>query len=333
MNICFVVDPHQKNNRIFDFSPNNPVNRDDGVYPFYLMKLELEKLGHQINTQDILPADQADFLLFLDIPKDIKHYPNHIKKAVIITESEVIKPQNWVPENHGYFEKIFTWHSSYIDNKKYFKVNFSNKIKTTPPDSQLRKNFCCLIAGAKKSNHPYELYSERVHAIEWFEQHATNEFRLFGPGWDKYQFTGSIFIRAFNKIEWLAKALAPNYKTYHGLVKSKLETLRTYQFNICYENAHSIPGYITEKIFDAFFAGCIPIYWGPPDIDLFVPKNCYINKAQFSTYEELYKHMKSLSLSEIQTYQQNILNYLNSDQAYQFSGEYYAKTVASHVNS
>ncbi|AZZ38319.1 hypothetical protein CIK05_07105 [Bdellovibrio sp. qaytius] len=297
------------------------------------MKLELEKLGHEIHTQDILPVDQADYLLFLDIPKDIEFYPKHIKKAVIITESEVIKPQNWDLENHKHFDKIFTWHSSFIDNKKYFKLNFSNKVKTTEVDLKLRENFCCLIAGAKKSSHPFELYSERVRAIEWFEQNHPQDFQLYGPGWDKYQFSGNIFFRAFNKIKFLTKALAPNYKTYRGLVKSKLTSLRTYQFNICYENAHSIPGYITEKIFDAFFAGCIPVYLGPPDIDLFVPKNSYIDKNQFRTYEELYQFMKGLSLTEIQTYQKNILSYLNSEQAFQFTGEYYAKTVAHAFTS
>jgi hypothetical protein len=42
-------------------------------------------------------------------------------------------------------------------------------------------------------------------------------------------------------------------------VDSKKNTLEKYKFSICYENARDIPGYITEKIFDCFFAGCVPI--------------------------------------------------------------------------
>ncbi|MWV67581.1 hypothetical protein DCO58_07910 [Helicobacter saguini] len=44
-------------------------------------------------------------------------------------------------------------------------------------------------------------------------------------------------------------------------VENKVEWLKKYKFNICFENS-SYPGYLTEKIFDAFAAGCVPIYWG-----------------------------------------------------------------------
>ena len=44
-------------------------------------------------------------------------------------------------------------------------------------------------------------------------------------------------------------------------IGNKIEWLKNYKFNICFENS-SYPGYLTEKLFDAFKAGCIPIYWG-----------------------------------------------------------------------
>jgi hypothetical protein len=37
--------------------------------------------------------------------------------------------------------------------------------------------------------------------------------------------------------------------------------LQSYKFMICFENCKK-PGYITEKILNAYMAGCIPIYWG-----------------------------------------------------------------------
>ena len=37
--------------------------------------------------------------------------------------------------------------------------------------------------------------------------------------------------------------------------------LRTCRFNICFENVSS-EGYVTEKLFQAFLAGSIPVYWG-----------------------------------------------------------------------
>ena len=53
-------------------------------------------------------------------------------------------------------------------------------------------------------------------------------------------------------------------------VCDKIEWLKSYKFNICFENG-SYPGYLTEKLFDAFMAGCVPIYWG--DTSLRCKKN------------------------------------------------------------
>ena len=43
--------------------------------------------------------------------------------------------------------------------------------------------------------------------------------------------------------------------------EAKLKYLRTARYNICPENA-ARPGYVTEKLFHATMAGCVPIYWG-----------------------------------------------------------------------
>jgi alpha(1,3/1,4) fucosyltransferase len=42
---------------------------------------------------------------------------------------------------------------------------------------------------------------------------------------------------------------------------NKKDFISQYKFNICPENSNA-PGYVTEKIFQAIDAGCIPIYWG-----------------------------------------------------------------------
>ena len=46
-----------------------------------------------------------------------------------------------------------------------------------------------------------------------------------------------------------------------GAVENKHLWLQDYKFNICFENS-SYAGYLTEKLFDAYSAGCVPIYWG-----------------------------------------------------------------------
>lgn len=41
----------------------------------------------------------------------------------------------------------------------------------------------------------------------------------------------------------------------------KIAYLRQFRFNLCPENSNN-RGYVTEKIFEAIKAGCVPIYWG-----------------------------------------------------------------------
>lgn len=54
----------------------------------------------------------------------------------------------------------------------------------------------------------------------------------------------------------------------------KIAYLRQFKFNLCPENTNN-RGYVTEKIFEAIKAGCVPIYWGNegyPEPDILNPK-------------------------------------------------------------
>ncbi len=46
----------------------------------------------------------------------------------------------------------------------------------------------------------------------------------------------------------------------------KRSLLQHYQYNICAENSFN-RGYVTEKIFEAFCCGCVPIYWGHTPVE------------------------------------------------------------------
>ena len=80
---------------------------------------------------------------------------------------------------------------------------------------------------------------------------------------------------------------------------NKIEYLRDFKFNICPENTIS-DGYITEKLFDSFSAGCIPIYSGDENIEMdLVNKNALLfykkgedNSALLEEVEKLNKDEK-----------------------------------------
>eukprot|EP00434_Breviolum_minutum_P003115 symbB.v1.2.002741.t2/scaffold146.1/size298692/22 len=70
-----------------------------------------------------------------------------------------------------------------------------------------------------------------------------------------------------------------------------IELLRPYKFALVFENK-LVPGYVTEKIVNAFLAGCIPIYWGSRSVlEIFNPEAfIYANDIQapgLSDYEPM----------------------------------------------
>ena len=45
------------------------------------------------------------------------------------------------------------------------------------------------------------------------------------------------------------------------VISNKQEVLSNYRFNLCFEN-DLYPGYLSEKPFESWISGCIPIWWG-----------------------------------------------------------------------
>jgi alpha(1,3/1,4) fucosyltransferase len=66
----------------------------------------------------------------------------------------------------------------------------------------------------------------------------------------------------------------------------KIDFLKDYKFNVCFENS-SNPGYCTEKIIHSMFAGCLPIYWGDTEVDRDFNKDSFLDLSKFSSDEEL----------------------------------------------
>jgi len=316
------------NNRQFDVS-DKISNRDNCLYGSYLLKKRFEENNIDLSTQDINLPSESQFIIYNEMPK-IKDISLDKNNYLLISESEVIRPDNWNLKNHKYFKKIFTWNDKLVDNKRYFKLNFSSKIPTDLNFDLNKKNkLCTMIVANKFKFHQLELYTERVNAIRWFEENHPEDFDLYGIGWDKYYFKG--MLSRLNRFDTLTKFLKPKYPSYKGSVESKREVLQKYKFAICYENARDISGYITEKIFDCFFAGCVPVYWGALNVNEHIPEDTFIDKRNFSTYKELYKYLKNMPDEEYMNYLKAIKNFIKSDKIYLFSAEYFSETLINEI--
>jgi hypothetical protein len=322
--ISFVVGRDYLNNRIFNLSDKS-LNRDNCLYPFFLLKQEFAKRGYELLTSDLVTPEEATFILYNEMPKPFPNVIDPSKSYLMLFESELIRADNWDVNKHKEFKKIFTWHDDFVDNKKYVKFNFPNEIKLTPVGVENRKGFLTSISGNKTNNHPLELYSKRLETMKWFEEHHPDHFDYYGIGWDyKFNVRWQKLFRKLNVLQFMPSNRSLSYK---GRVEEKLNTLRNYKFALCYENGRDINGYITEKIFDCLFAGTIPIYWGPKNVSHYVPENCFIDRTKFKTDEDLFRHLNLMNDSEVIQYQKNIEAYLKGEQIKQFSNEFFVENI------
>ena len=69
-------------------------------------------------------------------------------------------------------------------------------------------------------------------------------------------------------------------------MKAKNEWLSDYRYNICFENS-SYPGYATEKLYEAYIGGTIPIYWGSPTIEVDFNPKAFLNWYDYGSDDAL----------------------------------------------
>jgi len=68
---------------------------------------------------------------------------------------------------------------------------------------------------------------------------------------------------------------------------TKLEIISRYKFTLAYENSRT-RDYVTEKFYDPFEAGSVPVYLGAPNLADFVPgEHCYVEVDQFNGPRDL----------------------------------------------
>ena len=155
-----------------------------------------------------------------------------------------------------------------------------------------------MISSDLKGTGQNELYSKRKEAVAYFQQVQETGFEFYGRRWDPSLYT-----------------------SYRGEVSNKTPIMQQYKFYICYENTQGVEGYITEKIFDCFAAGVVPIYWGASNVEKYIPKACFIDRRDFKNLEELHHFMKAMTKEEHDHYIKNIQLFLDSESVKKFTME------------
>jgi hypothetical protein len=127
------------------------------------------------------------------------------------------------------------------------------------------------------------LDSAEMYSLRRKVSYKSDDIDLYGYGWNKGMKSSTkallIEVRKFigNPLSIKVKGLRHYFryqKNYKGSVDNKIRTMENYRIAIVIENSLD---YVSEKIFDSFSAGCIPIYVGPDLNEYEIPRNLYIH--------------------------------------------------------
>ena len=338
MKISVVVTEFFNKNRIFD-------PKISGSSFYETLRDELSIYNIEIATSDYIKEDIADLVIYENYSK-----ANRKDAFFIATESKVVIPKFHSKFFLSSFSKVFTWNDNLVDNKNIFKIFLSydfflpvNLIHFS------KRKLITNISSNKYSSHKDELYSKRIEVIKFFDEFQSSQFDFYGAHWDKqftypnlYNYVKKIsLIKGFGffmKISFkiinvlkLNKFFFENYNCYKGLADDKLEVLRKYKFNICFENATNVECYITEKIFDSFKSGCVPIYLGSSNIDSLIPKNTFIDFRDFKTLNELNTYLVGMDEEIFNKYLFNASKFIQSDAINIFKHKPNVEVLTHHI--
>ena len=218
----------------------------------------------------------------------VKNVNSPIKIAWVIEPKNLLPPiYEIVVANEDEFDLIFTYEQELLDrNPEKYKFHFCDAINIDRESIKLHKK------------------NKLVSMI------ASEKTWLFG-----HRLRHIIVKSLLPKIDNINIDLFGN--VVNKPIDLKSDSLNDYMFQIAIENAQRI-NYFSEKIYDCFATGTVPIYWGAPNIgDYFDMRGVLV----FNTPDELKDILNSLSVEKYNSmlpairsnYEKCIKNHKNPD--------------------
>jgi hypothetical protein len=226
---------------------------------------------------------EAEFAICVDNEKEfqknvVRARISKRKTIIIRNEPVVVCPENKMSRTRRRFGLSLDVGRPQSESKNAipWPQNWNQTLKYIETERE-RSEKIVMINGNKISFIPGEMYSLRRKAILHL-----NNLDLYGTNWDmsrkekiRHALTnlhiairGGYFPRKSG-----VKYYFKDFSKWKGAPSDKQKVLSKYKFCLVIENSAE---FMTEKLFDAFFSGCIPIYVGP-DLQQFpIPKGLFI---------------------------------------------------------
>lgn len=307
MNKTIFIEPsseHYFEDRLFDIE-NKYLNRDGTLLPFFRLRKALQNIGFNVHTADYLrlgkfvsPKNYYWSLGMTRYLDQVAAQDNIIMQGFILLEPPLVSPKEYINLDNisTLFEEVYLhnvdgdgYSLEGLDRKKLHKLNWPQPydMVVEPYWANLdRSTKLVVVAGNHNPGfRKPEFYSLRIKMVA--ELASQDSVDLYGRGWDKWFSRNSAWIPY-----WKNKALL--MRAYRGACDSKIDILSQYKYSLCLENM-PMNGYITEKIFDCFYAGSVPIYLGAIDVNEYIPHDCYIDLRGYEDTKDLLKYLNSIS--------------------------------------
>lgn len=356
--------PQQYRERLFD-RDSNPYAGDDILAPFVAVRDRLVAAGFAVHTADAIPAaptDQRRLLISFGVPDrmpwlSVRRYhkladrQGIIMSAFVAIECPVVEPRMYeaLPALSRIFRRVLSWSDSEallpfthvpVNVERFCWPQSFDAAHDDLWERNERKFLVLMNANKLPRLYHDELYTARLRAVQYF--HGFGEIDLYGRNWDRAPvrvgktYTPNALRRLESRLwewrqhRWPDPAYAVAAAASRGPAISKSDTLSRYRFAICFENS-VMRGWMTEKIFDCFFVGTIPVYWGAPDILDWVPAECFVDMRQFRDFAELRRFLHSMTPAVERRYREAARAYLSSPQFDPFRRRTFAERLGQIV--
>jgi hypothetical protein len=323
------------------FTDNRPFEAGAGpnngrfFLPWPELRARFAREGVELNTRDV--NERAGHAVAFELHLNAQRRVPHPVSFAYLYEDPVVRPLNADREALARYRLVFGSNEELVDGHHILRLDYPNDLVVREvPGFAARDLFCVLIASNKALLHPHprNLHHRRVEAIRHFEQHAPHLFALYGHGWDIPPVAPGVLGRIQKRLnEWRQRWRPgpPPFPSFRGQVGEKSDVLDRARFAICYENSRGSPGYITEKIFDCFTSGCVPVYIGTTHAQPPVPAECYIDGDAFATPHDMQAFLEGIDEVRFARYQAAIAAFLRSPAATRFTNAHWCDALVTRI--
>ena len=194
-----------------------------------------------------------------------------------------------------------------------------------------RRIYISLVAANKVSSRNESNYELRRRFAEYSK---FNKLEIFGGLWNaelktKIHHRIGVGIHAMRNgtlpnLKSLYGGLHKKYDNYMGTPRNKQLIMQESKFALVIENSNT---YVSEKLFDAFVGGSIPVYFGPDLSNYGIAEELLVVRHEGNP-NQLYSRLATLSKTEIDVRLKAIKHFLDSSA---FRNDWAADTVFSEI--